>query len=153
MSAFGEGPDVTIEILNIVPMQGPGGIVAASCDAAISLTVDEINTGAGFLGREIRTTNIDGGRDRLARYRRLHGNFAPALTSFSNMSYQAIHTLRAIAQTVGSLQVPEVHAVLDQGVLLETPGGTRGFLGNQAQQHGYIALADGVDFDIIAKIT
>ena len=63
MSAFGEGPDDTIELLNIVPMQGPGGIVATSCDAAISLAVDDINTGAGFLGREIRTTNIDGGRD------------------------------------------------------------------------------------------
>ncbi|WP_433757494.1 substrate-binding domain-containing protein [Nocardia sp. CA-135398] len=358
MSAFGESPDGTIEILNIVPMQGPGGIVAASCDAAISLAVGEINAGTGFLGREIRTTNIDGGRnprevadevsallatgmvhaitgwhtsavrlavaranasrvpylfatghegltnelpgvlmlgehpagqtlpavhwlerehgvrrwaiigndyiwpresakavrrsladpsaivlerfvplgapdfsefldhpaldqadaviilmvgadvsrfnrqfaatgradtllrispaadenvlltagpdanhnfyvassffvdprtddgrDRLARYRRLHGSFAPALTSFSNMSYEAIHTLRAIGETVGSLDVPDVHAALDRGVQLETPGGSRSFVGNQAQQHGYIALADGVDFDIIARIT
>jgi ABC-type branched-subunit amino acid transport system substrate-binding protein len=62
MSAFGEARDGTIEILNIVPMQGPGGIVAASCDAAIALAVGEINGGAGILGREIRTTNIDGGR-------------------------------------------------------------------------------------------
>ncbi|WP_280454239.1 substrate-binding domain-containing protein, partial [Nocardia brasiliensis] len=62
MSAFGESPEGTIEILNIVPMQGPGGIVAPSCDAAISLAVDEINRGTGILGREIRTTNIDGGR-------------------------------------------------------------------------------------------
>ncbi|MFI9506011.1 substrate-binding domain-containing protein [Nocardia sp. NPDC052566] len=358
MSAFGESPDGTIEILNIVPMQGPGGIVAPSCDAAISLAVDEINRGTGILGREIRTTNIDGGRDplevalevdaflatgmvdaitgwhtsavrlavakandsrvpylfatghegltnelpgvlmlgehpagqtlpavhwlqrelgvrrwaiigndyiwpresakavrnslidpsaivlerfvplgapdfggflaepaldlaegviilmvgadvsrfnrqfaatgraaaqirispaadenvllaggaganhnfyvassffidertsdgrdRMRRYRRLHGNFAPALTSFSNATYEAIHTLRAIAETTGSLRVPEVLSTLDQGVLLETPGGTRGFRGNQAVQHGYIALANGVDFDIIAQIT
>lgn len=358
MPAFGESPDGTIEILNIVPMQGPGGIVAPSCDAAISLAVDEINHGTGILGREIRTTNIDGGRDprvvaeevgallatgmvdaitgwhtsavrlavaranagrvpylfatghegltnelpgvlmlgehpagqtlpaihwlqrelgvrrwaiigndyiwpyesaravrasltdpdaivlerfvplgspdfgrfleepalaqadgililmvgadvsrfnrqfaatgradrqirispaadenvllaagpaanhnfyaassffidertadgrdRLIRYRRLHGSFAPALTSFSNMSYEAVHTLRAIAEKVGSLEVPEIHAALDQGVLLETPGGTRGFFGNQAVQHGYIARANGVDFDILARIT
>ncbi|QIS08540.1 substrate-binding domain-containing protein [Nocardia arthritidis] len=358
MSAFGESPDGTIEILNIVPLQGPGGIVAASCDAAISLAVDEINRGDGILGREIRTTNIDGGRrpqevadevaallatgmvhaitgwhtsavrlavsqanasrvpylyatghegltdelpgvlmlgehpevqtlpaihwlerelgirswaiigndyiwphvsarairrslgdrsaivlerfvplgapdfgdflghpaldladgvvilmvgadvarfnrqfaatgradkqirispaadenvllaggvaanhnfyvassffidektadgrDRLDRYRRLHGSFAPALTSFSNMSYEAVHTLKAIAETVGSLEVPEMHRALDQGVLLETPGGSRGFLGNQAVQPGYIALANGFEFDIIAQIT
>ncbi|MGY4098489.1 ABC transporter substrate-binding protein [Nocardia sp. R16R-3T] len=63
MPAFGESPDGTSEILDIVPMQGPGGIVAASCDAAISLAVDEVTAGTGFLGREIRTTNIDGGRN------------------------------------------------------------------------------------------
>ncbi|MFD0361659.1 substrate-binding domain-containing protein [Nocardia sp. GCM10030253] len=358
MPAFGESQDGTIEILNIVPMQGPGGIVAASCDAAISLAVDEINGGTGILGREIRTTNIDGGRapdevadevaallatgmvdaitgwhtsavrlavaranasrvpylfatghegltdelpgvlmlgehpagqtlpavhwlereygvrrwaiigndyiwpresakavrdslpdpnsivlerfvplglpdfgkflsepaldradaililmvgadvarfnrqfaatgrataqlrispaadenvllaagpnanhnfyvvssffvdertpdgrDRMARYRKLHGSFAPALTSFSNASYEAIHTLSALASTVGSFDVPDIHAALENGVLLETPGGTRGFLGNQAIQHGYIARAAGVDFDIIDRIT
>ena len=163
-------------------MQGPGGIVAASCDAAISLAVNEINAGAGLLGREICTTNIDhenvlltggpeanhncyvassffvdprsdDGRDRLTRYRRLHGTFAPALTSFSNMSYEAIHTLRAIGEPVGALDVPDVHAALDQCVQLETPGGFRRFIGNQAQQYGYIALADDVDFDINARIT
>ncbi|MEV5840063.1 hypothetical protein [Nocardia sp. NPDC052112] len=49
--------------------------------------------------------------------------------------------------------MPDVHAVLGRGVRLETPGGSRRFLGNQAQQHGFIARADGVDFDIIARIT
>jgi urea transport system substrate-binding protein len=358
MAAFGETRDGTVEILNIVPMQGPGGIVAASCDAAIALAVNEINGGAGILGREIRTTNIDGGRapsevadeidallatgmvdaitgwhtsavrlavaranasrvpylfatghegltdelpgvlmlgehpagqtlpavrwlereygvrrwaiigndyiwpresakavrgnlidpnaivlerfvplglpdfgdflsdpaldladavlilmvgadvarfnrqfaatgrattqlrispaadenvllaagpnanhnfyvassffvdnhtpdgrDRMARYHKLHGSFAPALTSFSNASYEAIHTLSALASTVGSFDVPDIHAALEHGVLLETPGGTRGFLGNQAIQHGYIARAAGVDFEVIARIT
>lgn len=357
MPAFGESPDGTIEILNIVPMQGPGGIVAPSCDAAISLAVDEINGGAGILGREIRTTNIDGGRaphevareveallatgmvdaitgwhtsairlavaratasrvpylfatghegltdelpgvlmlgehpagqtlpalhwleqaygvrnwaiignnyiwphvsakairsslsdparivleqyvplgapdfgeflrhpaldtvdcvvilmvgadvarfnrqfaatgrsatqlrlspaadenvllaagpganhnffvassffvdertpdgrEQLARYRRLHGNFAPALTSFSNATYEAIHTLSGLAHEVGSLQVPEILAAIERGVLIETPSGTRGFRGNQAIQQGYIARADGVAFEILDRI-
>ncbi|WP_312884558.1 ABC transporter substrate-binding protein [Nocardia barduliensis] len=57
-----ESLDGTIEIRNIVPRLGPGGIVAPSRDAAITLAVEEINRSAGILGREIRTTNIDGGR-------------------------------------------------------------------------------------------
>ncbi|WP_280406091.1 substrate-binding domain-containing protein, partial [Nocardia brasiliensis] len=339
MSAFGESPEGTIEILNIVPMQGPGGIVAPSCDAAISLAVDEINRGTGILGREIRTTNIDGGRpphevasevsallatgmvdaitgwhtsavrlavaratasrvpylfatgheglpdelpgvlmlgehpagqtlpavhwlgrehgirrwaiigndyiwpresakairnsladpdaivlerfvplgspdfgdflshpaldqaqgvmilmvgadvsrfnrqfaatgtaasqlrispaavenvllaggpganhnfyvassffiderspdgrDRVARYRRRHGEFAPALTSFSNMTYEAIHTLAGLAHAVGSLRVPEVLGALGPGGIVVSPGGQRAFAGNQAIQ-------------------
>ncbi|PXX66872.1 ABC-type branched-subunit amino acid transport system substrate-binding protein [Nocardia tenerifensis] len=358
MPAFGESPEGTIEILNIVPMQGPGGIVAPSCDAAISLAVAEINRGTGILGREIRTTNIDGGRpphevanevsallatgmvdaitgwhtsavrrvvaraaasrvpylfatgheglpdelpgvlmlgehpagqtlpalrwlarehgvrrwaiigndyiwpresvkairnsladpgdivleryvplgapdfgdflshpaldkadgvvilmvgadvsrfnrqfaatgraaeqlrispaadenvllaagpganhnfyvassffideqspdgrSRVDRYRRLHGEFAPALTSFSNMTYEAVHTLAGLAHAVGSLRVPDVLGAIDHGVLLETPGGPRAFQGNQAIQHGYIARANGVEFDIVARIT
>ncbi|MBR7552264.1 regulator, partial [Mycobacterium tuberculosis] len=48
MAAFGETPEGTIEILNIVPMRGPGGILAPSCEAAISLAAEEINAGAGI---------------------------------------------------------------------------------------------------------
>ncbi|RJO78737.1 regulator [Nocardia panacis] len=358
MSAFGETPDDTIEILNIVPLQGPGGIVAPSCDAAISLAVNEINDGTGILGREIRTTNIDGGRaprevadevsallatgmvhaltgwhtsavrlavsranggrvpylyatgheglsdelpgvlmlgehpagqtlpairwlerelgvwrwaiigndyiwprvsamaireslphpsalvlerfiplgvpdfggfladpaldradgviillvgadvarfnrqfaatgrankqirispaadenvllaggaganhnfyvassffinprapddrDRVARYHRMHGSFAPALTSFGNMSYEAVHALKSLTETTGSLEVPVMHAAIDAGVQLETPGGTKGFRGNQAVRPGHIAVAAGLSFEILARIT
>lgn len=358
MSTSIESPDGTIEVLNIVPRQGPGGIVAPSCDAAISLAVDEINRGAGILGREIRTTNIDGGRpphqvaaevsallatgmvhaitgwhtsavrravaragasrvpylyatshegmtdelpgvlmlgehpdgqtvaavhwlereygvrrwavigndyiwprrsaqairesladpaaivleryvplgyadfsdflahpaldsadgvvilmvgadvarfnrqyaaggrdarqlrlspaadenvllaagaeanhgffvassffldervpdarDRMTRYRARHGAFAPALTSFGNATYEAVHTLGALARTVGSLRVPETLDALDHGLSLETPSGIRGFRGNQAIQHGYVARANGVDFEIVDRIS
>ncbi|MGK8521854.1 substrate-binding domain-containing protein [Nocardia asteroides] len=358
MSTSSESPEGTLEILNIVPRQGPGGIVAPSCDAAVTLAVEEINRGPGILGREIRTTNIDGGRpphevaaevsallstgmvhaitgwhtsavrravaraaasrvpylyatshegltdelpgvlmlgehpagqtvaavhwlereygvrrwavigndyiwprrsaaairaslsdpaaivlerfvplgtpdftgfldhpaldladgvvilmvgadvarfnrqyaatgraanqprvspaadenvllaagpeanhdffvassfflddrtpdgrDRMTRYRARHGAFAPALTSFSNATYEAIHTLGALARTVGSLDVPDILHALDHGLALETPSGIRGFRGNQAMQRGYLARADGVDFDIIARIS
>lgn len=358
MSTLSESPDGTIEVLNIVPRQGPGGIVAPSCDAAISLAVEEINSSAGILGREIRTTNIDGGRapsevaaeisallstgmvhaitgwhtsavrravarasagrvpylyatshegltdelpgvlmlgehpagqtvpavhwlereygvrrwavigndyiwprrsaeairaslsdpsaivleqyvplgcpdfsgflthpaldladgvvilmvgadvarfnqqyaatgraatqprvspaadenvllaagpeanhgffvassfflddrtpdgrDRIARYHRRHGAFAPALTSFSNATYEAIHTLGALARTVGSLEVPEILNALDHGLFLETPTGVKAFRGNQAIQRGYIARVRGVDFEIIDRIS
>ncbi|MFC9892716.1 substrate-binding domain-containing protein [Nocardia sp. NPDC127579] len=357
MPPFGESPDGTIEILDIVPRQGPGGILAPSCDAAISLAVAEINSGAGILGREMRTTHIDGGRpaeqvadevaallatgmvhaitgwhtsavrravaranagrvpylfatgheglpdelpgvlmlgehparhtvpavrwlrreygirrwaiigsdyiwpretarlvraalvdpeslvlerfiplgnqdfgsflaapeldraqgiiilmvgndvarfnrqfaatgraatqlrlspaadenvllagglganhnlfvpssffldDRLddgaarrARYRNRHGHFAPTLTSFSNATYEAVHTLRALAEAVGSLDVPSIQRALRDGVGYEIPGGIRHFRGNQVIQPSYIARADGVDFELLGRI-
>ncbi|MEV0250351.1 substrate-binding domain-containing protein [Nocardia sp. NPDC050712] len=357
MTPFGESPDGIIEILDIIPRQGPGGIVGPSCDAAISLAVHEINSGAGILGREIRTTHIDGGRRpsevadevaallatgmvhaitgwhtsavrravaranagrvpylfatgheglrdelpgvlmlgehpaghtvpavhwlqreygirrwaiigndyiwpretarvvrksladpnavvlerfvplgspdfggflaepaleqaegviilmvgndvsrfnrrfaatgraatqlrvspaadenvllaggvganhnlfvpssfflddelvdgaaRKARYRRRHGSFAPALTSFSNATYEAIHTLRGLAESVGSLDVPRLQRALLDDLRYETPGGARCFHGNQVIQPGYIARAAGVDFEIIGRI-
>ncbi|WP_280193193.1 ABC transporter substrate-binding protein [Nocardia farcinica] len=357
MAAFGETPEGTIEILNIVPMRGPGGILAPSCETAISLAAEEINAGAGILGREIRTTNIDGGRApelvatevaallatgmvdaitgwhtsavrravaaanggrvpylfatsheglpdeqpgvlmlgehpaghtlaavrwarrelgvrrwaiigndyiwpreiakavrrvltdpadvvleqfvphglpdhtdflthpaldradgvlilmvgaevaafnrqfaatgradrqmrlspaadenvllaagpaahrnlfvpssfflgdrcpdgaaRRARYRRRYGAFAPALTTFSNAAYEALHTLAGLAGAVGSLEVPRLHRALLDGVRYQTPGGTRGFRGNQAVQTGYLARVNGVDFEIVDRI-
>jgi ABC-type branched-subunit amino acid transport system substrate-binding protein len=57
-----EGPDDVIEVLNIVPLQGSGGIVAPSCEAAVALAVSEINGSTGILGRQVRVTTIDGGR-------------------------------------------------------------------------------------------
>ncbi|NNH75602.1 substrate-binding domain-containing protein [Nocardia uniformis] len=365
MVPFGENPDHSIEILNIVPHQGPGGIFAPSCEAAISLAVEEINGGSGILGRETRATHIDGGRepeevareveallatgmvhavtgwhtsavrhavarvtarrvpylfatdhegfdaappglfmvgadpsrqilpalrwlrrefgarrwaiigndyswprrtaeavraelgghishqrdepgeppvplqvflplgtedftdfladprldradgvivllvgadvarfnrqfarvgrdqrqlrlspavdqnvllsggaqanrnlyvpssffvtapesaDRLARYRRLHGEFAPALTNFSNTEYEAIHTLRAMAEAAGSLDVSSVHEAVHDGRVLETPAGERRFAGQQVVLPGYIAAVDGVDFEILDRI-
>lgn len=357
MSAFGESPDGSIEILDIVPAQGPGGIFAPSCEAAISLAAGEINGGRGILGREIRTTTIDGGRpprevaaevsallatgmvhaitgwhtsavrravarvndgrvpygfaisheglpeppgvlmlgehpaghtvaavhwlrrelgvrrwavigsdyiwpretakalrrslsdqddivleryvplgatdfgdflahpdldradgvvvllvgadvvrfnrrfaatgrsadqvrvspaadenvllgggaganhnlyvpsrffldDRLpdgrhrkARYRARYGEFAPALTSFSNATYEAIHALRGLAEAVGSLHVPSIQRALATGVRYETPSGPRGFAGNQAVQPGYLARAEGVEFVLLDRIS
>ncbi|WP_328408770.1 hypothetical protein [Nocardia sp. NBC_00403] len=108
---------------------------------------------AKFVPRISLDKRTPDGRARMARYRNLHGSFAPAPTSFSNPSYEAIHTSSALASTVGSLAVPDIHAALENGVLLETPCGTRGFLGNQAIQHGYIARADGIDFDVVDRIT
>ncbi|MFC9968278.1 substrate-binding domain-containing protein [Nocardia ignorata] len=353
MPTFDESRDETIEILSIVPTQGPGGIIAPSCTAAISLAVDEINSGTGILGREIRLTTIDGGRPpsvvateveallatgmvgaitgwhtsavrravatavdsrvpylyatdheglpderagvlmvgehpdhqtvpaaawmgrelgvrrwavigndyvwprhtahalrralpspadivleryvpmgttdfanfldepallfadavlilmvgadtarfnrqfttvglsdflprlspavdenvllsagpganknlyvassfflddndgRRARYRRHQGKFAPVLTTFGNSTYEAVHLLRSVADTVGTLDVPTVQARLAEGLAVDGPATRRGFLGNQAVGPTHLARADGVDFDIIDRL-
>ncbi|GAB4582867.1 substrate-binding domain-containing protein [Nocardia sp. IFM 10818] len=92
------------------------------------------------------------GRERAERYRRLHGAFAPALTNFSNTEYEAVHTLHALAKAAGSLEVPQVHAAVNEGTTLETPSGGIGFDGNQVVRPTYIARAEGVEFDILDRI-
>ncbi|SUA76002.1 Aliphatic amidase expression-regulating protein [Nocardia otitidiscaviarum] len=96
--------------------------------------------------------NAGADSDRLARYRRLHGQFAPALTNFSNTEYEAIHTLAAMADAAGSLDVKRVHAAVQDDRVLETPSGERRFAGQQVVLPGYIAAVDGVDFDILDRI-
>ncbi|BCK52807.1 substrate-binding domain-containing protein [Nocardia wallacei] len=91
--------------------------------------------------------------ERVHRYRRLHGPFAPQLTYFGNTGYEAMHTLRAVAETVGSFDVPRIHAALTAGAVLETPSGECRFRGNQAVQSAQIARADGVDFRILGRIS
>ncbi|MRH92477.1 ABC transporter substrate-binding protein [Nocardia sp. SYP-A9097] len=91
-------------------------------------------------------------RERAERYRRLHGDFAPKLTNFSNTEYEAIRTLRAMAGAAGSLDVRRLHAVVDELHSLETPTGAIGFDGNQVLFPSYIARAEGVEFEVLDRI-
>lgn len=94
-----------------------------------------------------------GDPDRLDRYRRMHGRFAPALTFFSNTSYEAIHLIGSMAGTLGSLEVPRMRAALADGLLLETPSGGRVFRGDRAERaDGLIARADGVQLRVLDSL-
>lgn len=92
------------------------------------------------------------GRARKARYREHQGRFAPALTTFSNSTYEAVHLLATVADTVGTLDVETLTARLGAGLALDGPATRRGFLGNQAVGPAFLAIADGVDFDIIDQL-
>ncbi|MBH0780631.1 substrate-binding domain-containing protein [Nocardia bovistercoris] len=92
------------------------------------------------------------GLARRIRYRRMHGDFAPALTSFGNAVYEGMHALRAIAESVRSLHVPDLHRAFTTGVRFHTPGGLRDFHGNQAVQPCYLARAAGVGFAVVDRI-
>lgn len=91
-----------------------------------------------------------GDPDRLARYHRMHGRFAPALTFFSNTGYEAIHLIGSMARTLGSLEVPRMRAALANGLRLETPSGGKVFRGDRAvRADGLIARAEGVRLHVI----
>ncbi|MFC6009917.1 substrate-binding domain-containing protein [Nocardia lasii] len=92
------------------------------------------------------------GRARHTRYRHHQGRFAPALTTFSNSTYEAIHLLNTLATTVGTLDVPTITAELADGLPLDGPTTRRGFRGNQAVGPAQLAMADGVDFDILCRL-
>lgn len=96
--------------------------------------------------------NGPGGAERLERYHQLHGWFAPTLTNFSNTSYEALHTLRGMAQLAGSLEVDRLHAAVAHRPVIETPWGEVGFDGAQAVRQAWIAKAGGVDFQILDRI-
>ncbi|WP_156371394.1 hypothetical protein [Nocardia arizonensis] len=56
------------------------------------------------------------GRDRRERYRRMHGDFTPALTCFGNATYEGIHTLRALVESIRSLDVSRLHRALSTAI-------------------------------------
>lgn len=61
--AFGRAAwEQTLQVGLVIPLQGPAGIFGPSCEASARLAVDEINAGAGVLGRELRLVVIDGGQ-------------------------------------------------------------------------------------------
>ncbi|SNR76773.1 amino acid/amide ABC transporter substrate-binding protein, HAAT family [Haloechinothrix alba] len=51
----------TMQVALVIPLQGPEGIFGPSCEACAELAVEEINSGAGVLGRELRLVVVDGG--------------------------------------------------------------------------------------------
>ncbi|MFE3189021.1 substrate-binding domain-containing protein [Nocardia sp. NPDC059240] len=91
-------------------------------------------------------------RERLDRYHKLHGWFAPSLTNFSNTSYEAIHTLRGMAELAGSMDVRRIQRAVADRPVIETPWGEVGFEGNQAIRPTWMARAGGVDFEILDGI-
>ncbi|WP_319944801.1 substrate-binding domain-containing protein [Nocardia macrotermitis] len=94
-----------------------------------------------------------GDPDRLARYHRLHGRFAPAMTFFSNTSYEAIHLIGSMARTLGSLEVPRMRAAMTDGLVLETPSGGRVFRGDRPERaEALIARAEGVQLHVVDSL-
>ncbi|MFC6881006.1 MULTISPECIES: substrate-binding domain-containing protein [Actinomadura] len=51
----------TLTIALVVPLQGPAGIFGPSCELCAELAVEELNAGAGTLGRRVRLRVVDGG--------------------------------------------------------------------------------------------
>ncbi|MFD3595914.1 substrate-binding domain-containing protein [Nocardia sp. NPDC058640] len=120
MPSFGQSRDETIEIVSIVPTQGPGGIIAPSCTAAISLAVDEINSGTGILGREIRLTTLDGGREPHEVATEVEAFLATGMVG-AITGWHTSAVRRAVAEVVDA-RVPYLYATDHEGLPDERPG-------------------------------
>ncbi|WP_067861881.1 substrate-binding domain-containing protein [Nocardia shimofusensis] len=136
MSAYGESAEDTVEILNIVPMRGPLAIAVPSSDNAVSLATEEINSGTGILGREIRVTNIDGGRAP----ERVAAEISALLATGMVHAITGWHTsaVRMAVAEANSGRVPYVYAACHEG--LPTPPGVL-MLGEHPAEHTLAALS------------
>jgi urea transport system substrate-binding protein len=47
----------------VVPRSGPAGVFGPSCELSARLAAEQLNQGAGILGRRVRLLPVDGGRD------------------------------------------------------------------------------------------
>ncbi|WP_232839857.1 substrate-binding domain-containing protein [Nocardia aurea] len=89
--------------------------------------------------------------DLLGRYVGLHGPTAPALNVAAESCYEGLKTLAQLACRAGSLQPDALDRVVDR-VAYHGPRGTVEFRGRQAAQSVHLAVADGYDFDVIARL-
>ncbi|WP_187686456.1 ABC transporter substrate-binding protein [Nocardia wallacei] len=91
-------------------------------------------------------------RERIARYRRLHGSFAPSFSRFATCIYQSLHTLRAMLAAVGSSDVERIHTRIDTGMVFEHNAGEFTLRGDQLQQPVRIFRANGAEFEMLLRV-
>lgn len=89
--------------------------------------------------------------DLLGRYVGMHGHAAPPLNNAAESCYEGLNALAGLARLVHSEDLREMNAAID-GVAFHGPRGTIEFHGQQADQHVYLALADGYDFDVVTRL-
>jgi urea transport system substrate-binding protein len=89
--------------------------------------------------------------DLVGRYVGLHGPNAPPLNNMAESCYEGMHTMAEVAGRAGSTDLRALNAAID-GVAYHGPRGTIEFRGPQATQHVYLAVADGLDFDVITRL-
>ncbi len=89
--------------------------------------------------------------DLLGRYTARHGRAAPPLNVAAESCYEGLNSLAQLARRAGSLRPHDLDRVVD-GVAYHGPRGTVEFHGRQAAQSVYLAVADGYDFNVIARL-
>lgn len=95
---------------------------------------------------------VDGNSmDLLGRYIALHGAHAPALNNAAESCYEGIHTLSALVRRADSTHPRDLDAVVE-GAAHDGPRGTVEFRDRVARQKIQLAVADGLDFSIIATL-
>lgn len=85
------------------------------------------------------------------RYYARFGHFAPALNAVGESCYEAIRFLARVGEVCGSLDVSA--AARMQGDQYDSPRGLMRLDGNLVDQDVYLAAADGVEFEIQARIS
>lgn len=125
------------------PLMEENMLLASGSDTTANLFV------ASSYFRSMATT---GAMDLLDRYLHVHGAGAPALSSAAESCYEGLHTLAALARRAGTDRL-EAWAAATDGTAYEGPRGTVEFHGRAARQRVHLAVADGVDFDVLTCLS
>ncbi len=129
-------------LVRFSPLMEENMLLASGADATTDLFV------ASAYFRSLATT---GALDLLCDYVRAHGPDAPALSSAAESCYEGLRTLAALADRAADDRLEAWDAVVD-GTAWEGPRGTVEFRGRQARQPVHLAVADGVDFDVLTAL-
>jgi urea transport system substrate-binding protein len=129
-------------LVRFSPLMEENMLLASGADATRNLFV------ASSYFRSMATA---GALDLLGGYLRKHGPEAPALSSAAESCHEGLHTLAAIAHRAATDRLEAWDAAVD-GTAYEGPRGTVEFRGRQARQPVHLAVADGVDFDVLTAL-
>lgn len=84
-------------------------------------------------------------------YHERFGPYAPALNAVGESCYEAIHFLARLGRVCGSLDVAAARSLAD-GHFYEGPRGLMRLDGNLVNQDVYLAVADGLEFEVQEQI-
>ncbi|WP_018334747.1 substrate-binding domain-containing protein [Actinomycetospora chiangmaiensis] len=129
-------------LVRFSPLMEENMLLASGAEATENLFV------ASSYFRSLTTT---GALDLLSGYLHAHGPDAPALSSAAESCYEGLRTLAALAERAADDRLDAWDAVVD-GTAWEGPRGTVEFRGRQARQPVHLAVADGLDFDVITAL-
>lgn len=130
------------DLVRFSPLMEENMLMASGADSTRNLFVS-----ASYFRSLATPSALDLSADYVAQ----HGPDAPPLNNAAESCYEGLMTLAALARHAGSLDVHRMLAVTD-GVGYDGPRGAVSFVGNHLQQPVHLAVADGVDFDVLTGL-
>jgi hypothetical protein len=91
------------------------------------------------------------GLDFAASYFRRFGPNAPVLNSLGESCYEGVRMLAELLRRAGELDVPSLHAK-SEGLEYESPRGTVQVRDRHLMQRVFLAVADGLQWDVIQQL-
>jgi ABC-type branched-subunit amino acid transport system substrate-binding protein len=104
-------------------------------------------TSAGYF-EDLATSS---GLEFAATYFREFGDDAPVLNSLGESCYEGVRLLTELMRHAGSMQVPAMMSVAD-GLAYESPRGTVELRDRHLRQRVFLAVADGLTWDVIQQL-
>lgn len=128
------------ELLRFSPLMDENMLIASGHDATQGLFV-----AASYFRSMVGRNSME----LLDRYLAVNGTSAPALGSAAESCYEGAYFLAEMMRRAGN--GADIEAVAD-GVAYDSPRGTVEFSGNGTFQPVHLAVADGVDFQIVTTL-